>query len=158
MNAAVEDLVVHWGYLGVSIGTFIEGEAVLIAAGALARRGILSPVMVAACALAGSMAWSQLWFRIGRRAGSPALRVRPRWTARVQRCERGLQRNASLFVIGCRFIAGMSSVSPAVLGASGYPLRRFMPLDTAGAALWVCVFGGAGWGLGTMLRGLLGWS
>lgn len=37
----LEEVVTHYGYIGILIGTFLEGETILIIAGFLAHRGYL---------------------------------------------------------------------------------------------------------------------
>jgi membrane protein DedA with SNARE-associated domain len=140
-----DELIARWGYLAVAIGTFIEGEAVLIAAGALAQKQGLDLPLLVSFAAAGSIAWSQLWFHTGRRAARLAIGLRPSWQARRAPFERFLLRHGRLFVLGFRWVAGMGTVCPALLGASGYAWRSFVLLDSAGAALWAAVFVGVGW-------------
>jgi len=36
-----EQLVSRWGYIAVALGTFVEGEGVLLSAGAVAHLGLL---------------------------------------------------------------------------------------------------------------------
>jgi membrane protein DedA with SNARE-associated domain len=45
----IETFVAQWGYLAVALSVFFEGEATLIAAGALAQRGLLSLPGVVLC-------------------------------------------------------------------------------------------------------------
>jgi membrane protein DedA with SNARE-associated domain len=152
----LEELIERWGYLAVGIGVFLEGETVLIAAGTLCHRGLLSPPLVWTAGFAGSVAWSQFWFRTGKRFGLLGLQRRPDWHARAVQLERWMTRHASLFVIGFRFVAGMGTVSPTFLGATGYPLHRFIAFDSLGAALWTIVFGSIGWAIAAGLTGLVG--
>lgn len=154
----LDELIARWGYLAVGIGTFIEGETVLMAAGALARKGLLGLPLLLACAIAGSIAWSQLWFHTGRRAGSFALERRPQWRARAAELDRFMAQHGRSFVIAFRFVAGMGTVCPALLGASGYPARRYLLLDAIGAVVWSVAFTAIGWGLSAGLSKLLGRS
>src|SRR4051812_47120073 len=142
-----EELIARWGYLAVGLGTFIEGETVLLAAGALARKGLLALPSLLVCAIAGSVTWSQLWFHTGRRLGRFAVDRRPTWQVRASQIERLTTRHGRLFVIAYRFVAGMGAVCPALLGASGYSPRRFAWLDSLGAGAWAAAFTGIGWGL-----------
>ena len=67
MNAAA--LIASYGYPIVFLGTIFEGEAVVIAAGYLARRHHLSVEMVFVCAAAGAASGNQIYFLLGRRFG-----------------------------------------------------------------------------------------
>jgi membrane protein DedA with SNARE-associated domain len=151
----LESLITRWGYLAVGVGTFFEGETILIAAGALAHRGLLSLWLVVLAAFVGSVAGDQLWFHLGRRFGRALIDRRPRWKERSVRAQEWLTRYGSVFVLGFRFIYGIRTVTPVLLGASNFPTRRFTLLNTAGGAVWALLFGGLGWALGASLQGLL---
>jgi membrane protein DedA with SNARE-associated domain len=145
----------HWGYLAVAVGACFEGEAVLLAAGALAHQRTLALPWVALCGCLGSIAWSQAWFQTARHLGPRLIARRPRLQARAEQVRVRIARYAGWYVLVFRFIAGMGTASPAVLGASGYPPRSFLAFDALGAALWSAAVSGMGWGLGLGVDRLL---
>lgn len=145
----------HWGYLAVVLGTFVEGEGTLLAAGAVAQQQVLFLPAITACGALGSMAWSQLWFRSGRRLGGALLELRPEWRARAARVQHAIARHACGYLLACRFIVGMGTAAPALFGASGFCPRRFLLLDALGALLWSAALSTAGWGAGKGLGVLL---
>lgn len=151
----LELLVVRWGYLAVVLGTFLEGETILVAAGAMAHRGLISLPLVMLCAFIGSVGGDQLWFQLGHRYGQPFLDRRPAWKARTAVVDRYAARFGSFFVLGFRFIVGVRTVTPALLGASGYPRLRFAWLNALGGALWSVAVGSAGYALGAAITQLL---
>jgi len=151
----LEALLIRWGYLAVGLGTFLEGETILLAAGAMAHRGSLSLPLVMAMAFLGSVCGDQLWFYLGRRFGAPFLEKRPAWQARLQIAARALDRYGNAFVLGFRFIYGVRTVTPAFLGVSRYDLAKFTLLNTLGAAMWAVAVGSAGWALGAAFAGIL---
>jgi membrane protein DedA with SNARE-associated domain len=59
-------------------------------------------------------------------------------------------------VFGFRFAYGLRTITPVVLGATGYPSGRFLVFNLLGASLWACVFGVLGFALGASLAQLLG--
>ena len=134
----------------------LEGEAVLLAAGALAHRGTLSLPLVIGAAFAGSVAGDQLWFLVGQRLGRPYLERRPKQRQRARRIELWLRRYGNGFVVMFRFAVGFRTVTPVVLGATGYPRARFVAFNVLGAGLWASVFGWAGWALGASIAQALG--
>ncbi|MDF3066696.1 MAG: DedA family protein [Polyangiaceae bacterium] len=148
----LEALIVRWGYLAVVGGTFLEGETILVAAGALAHRGYLSLPWVMLCAFVGSVAGDQLWFQLGRRYGQPFLDRRPEWKRRAGTVQRHLLRFGDLFVLGFRFVVGIRTVTPALLGASGFSQVRFAWLNALGGAAWSAAVGGAGYALGAVIN------
>lgn len=140
------EMLARFGYAAVVVGSFVEGELVLLAAGALARTGRLSPVLVALAGSVGSAAWNQVWFRIGRRTGQQLLARRPSWRARTQLLERWLSTYGRAVIVFGRFAPGMGGVLPATVGASGLTSSRFIPLDVVGALIWSSTYTAAGFG------------
>jgi membrane protein DedA with SNARE-associated domain len=151
----VEAFILRWGYLAVGLGTFFEGETILIAAGAMAHRGLLSLAWVIASAFVGSLAGDQLWFLLGRRYGPPFIAKRPKVQRRTVVVEGWLRKYGTVFVLGFRFLYGLRSVTPVLLGASRYAPGRFLVLNAVGAALWSLSFGYLGYGVGASLAALL---
>jgi membrane protein DedA with SNARE-associated domain len=152
----LESLVARWGYAAIFAGTFLEGETVLLAGGAMAHRGLLSLPWVIVCAFVASFSGDQMWFFLGRRYGPRAIERRPGWAAPAERVRGWLHRFGTGFVLAFRFVYGIRVLTPVLLGASGYPASRFAPLNAAGAAVWSCAVAGVGWGLGEGLTRLLG--
>jgi len=147
------EMLTQFSYLAVVVGSFVEGELVLLAAGALARTGRLSPVLVALAGSLGSLAWNQVWFRVGRRAGQQLLTRHPTWRARTQVLEQWLSSYGRGVLVLGRFAPGMGGVLPATVGASGLAIRRFVPFDVLGALIWSGTYTAVGYGaLGLLER------
>jgi membrane protein DedA with SNARE-associated domain len=146
--------LVEWGYLAVVIGAFVEGEATLLAAGALAQQRMLILPLVVISGSVGSLAWSQLWFRAGRYGGRALLDKHPHWQCHAERVQRGMQRYASVYLLLSRFLIGMGTASPAIVGATGFSSRRFLAWDALGAVTWSAALGCSGWALSTGARAL----
>ena len=151
-----EETASRWGYAIVFAWTFLEGETVLLMAGFAAHRGWLRLDGVVAAAFAGSLAGDQLLFHAGRRWGRRFLESRPRWSARADRVHALLERRRDLFVLGFRFLYGLRTVSPVVIGTGPISSARFLVLNALGAALWAFSFGAAGYLCGEALAVLVG--
>jgi membrane protein DedA with SNARE-associated domain len=156
MSVSLESLIAEWGYLAVTLGVLTEGEASLLAAGAMAHKGLLTLRWVCVAAFVGTVLGNQTWFWLGRRFGSGFIAKRPKLAAHSESVQRWVTRYGAVFVTAVRFLYGLRTASVLWLGASGYPFRRFVLFDTLGAALWAVIIGGAGWGLGASLHALLG--
>ena len=152
----LEQIVATWGLWGILIGTFLEGETILVLGGYLAHRGYFPLPWVIAAAFAGSFCGDQLFFFIGRRQGMGALARRPRWQERSEQVLRLLRRHETPVILGFRFVYGIRTVTPFVLGAGGTPPLRFLVLNGVGAAVWAAVVGTLGYVLGHSLEALLG--
>ncbi len=154
----VEELIARWGYLAIVAGTLFEGETTLLAAGAMAHRGLLSLPAVLAVAFVGGVLGDQVWFQVGRHLGQPFIDRRPGWRQRLAFVDRLLQRYGTLFVLLFRFLPVplVRTITPVVLGSRGYPVMRFFVLNVLGAAVWTVLLTAAGWGLAAGVSQLIG--
>ena len=130
------------------IGTFLEGEAVLVIAGFLANRGYLELSWVIVVAFIGTFLGDQFFFYLGRLKGQGLIARRPHWQVRAERAHRLLQRHQIPLVLGFRFLYGIRSVTPFVIGSSGFSPLRFAILDAIGGLIWANVVGILGYVFG----------
>jgi len=144
----LEQLIVTYGYAMIAAGTFLEGETVLVIGGYLAHAGYLDLPWVILSALAGTFAGDQLFFFIGRTKGMAFLEKRPRWRAKTARIEALLRRRQNSVIVGFRFLYGLRTVTPFLLGASGVSPLRFVLLNALGASLWAVAVALLGYLLG----------
>jgi membrane protein DedA with SNARE-associated domain len=148
---SLEQIVATFGYPAVLLGTFLEGETILIIGGFLAQHGYLELPWVVVCAFTGTLAGDQLFVYLGRWKGMAAAAARPRWRARIDRLSRILRRHQNWVILGFRFLYGVRTVTPFVLGASGIAPLRFLVLNILGAAIWAVAFGAIGYAIGQTL-------
>ena len=151
-----ENLSPALAYAAVACGAFLEGEAVMLAAGALAHAGHLGLLEVIAAGAAGSFVWGQSWFTVGRLLGPRLLARWPAWRPRAAVVDRFLARSAAWVVVGGRFVAGLGTVLPAVVGASSLTRARFVLVDGAGALVWSALLAATGYGVGSGLERIFG--
>ncbi|WP_119420273.1 DedA family protein [Desertibaculum subflavum] len=150
------DLIERFGYLVIFVGTFFEGETVLVFGGFAAHQGHLTLAGVIVTAFLGSYAGDQVWFHLARRYGRLWLARRPKLLGRVERVRVRLGGHADWFVLTFRFLYGIRSVGPMALAMSGYPARRFLALNGIAAAVWAIVVGTAGYLFGEAFELMLG--
>jgi membrane protein DedA with SNARE-associated domain len=160
----IEQIVAQYGYTALIVGTFLEGETVLIAAGFAAHQGYLRLSWVILAAFAGSLAGDQLYFFLGRLKGRQFLQRRPAWQARIGRVERLVDRHATWIMLGFRFMYGLRTITPFVIGTVNISVGRFVLLNAAGALVWAIVIGCLGFAFGLVaetvlmnLRKIEGW-
>ncbi len=151
----MEHLIETFGYWAILIGTFFEGETVLVLAGFAAHRGWLDLPWVMVAAFCGSVAGDQLWYYIGRRHGTPLLMKRPTWRERMDKVSARIRRHGDLLVLTSRFLYGLRTVIPFAVGAARVPPLRYAVLNIAGAAVWSVAFAFLGYYLGEALSRLL---
>ncbi len=152
---SLEELIVQYGYLALFIGTFLEGETILIIAGYLAQDGILDLPLVILAALFGSFGGDQTFFFIGHLKGISFLDKRPGLHKKAAKVFSLLHRHQIAIILGFRFLYGIRNVTPFVIGSSGYRPLRFFILNFLGALVWAITFACFGYNLGTLAERLL---
>jgi membrane protein DedA with SNARE-associated domain len=152
----LEQLLHDFGYLALFLGTFFEGETILVLAGFLAFREYLTIELVILVAFLGSYSGDQLWYFLGRRHGRRILERRPQWNAMSERALNLIRRHPDLWVLGFRFVYGLRTVMPVAIGMSGYPPLRYLLLNGLGAVIWAVSLGLAAYHFSAALEGLLG--
>jgi membrane protein DedA with SNARE-associated domain len=146
----------EFGYFALFLGTFFEGETILVLAGFLAFRGYMDIYSVAIVAFFGSYAGDQLWYFMGRKHGRKLLARKPRWQSMGDRALEHIRRHPDIWVLSFRFVYGLRTVMPVAIGLSGYPPGRYLLLNGIGAAVWASALAAAAYNFGTVLEGLLG--
>lgn len=144
----LEHFVQQYGYLALFIGTFLEGETIVIIGGFLAHNGYLDFWWVALASFLGSFVGDQLYFYIGRRQGMALLKKKPQWQPKLERVFRAIKTHETLFILTFRFLYGLRTVSPFALGAAGVNPFKFFILNAISAWIWAMSFTYLGYAIG----------
>ncbi len=152
MMAAISALIASYGYLAVFVGTLLEGETILLAAGYAAQRGLLQWPVVIAIAIVGGTLGDQIAFMVGRWKGDFLIARFPSLAHRVPQVHRLLERHHVILILVIRFLYGLRIAGPIIMGTSQVPFLRFAMLNFAGAILWALLVSGAGYYFGVALE------
>jgi membrane protein DedA with SNARE-associated domain len=148
-------LIENYGYYAVFVGALLEGETLLVMAGFAAHRGYLELPWVVACAGAGGFIGDQIYFYLGRRHRAFVLGRFRSVHQHVNRVNRLLERYDTLVIILVRFVYGLRTAGPAIIGMSQVATQRFVLFNFIGAALWAALVGGIGFLFGRGLEAAL---
>jgi len=138
-------LITEHGYWVTFVGALLEGETILALAGLTAQRGYLHLPLLMAVGAIGGFVGDQIYFAIGRRAGTRLLARFPRFQPRAARVTAMIERHPELAIIGVRFVYGLRTVGPAAIGMSSIAWWHFSVLNAVGAAIWSVCWVGAGY-------------
>lgn len=153
---SLEELISSYGYAAIGIGAFLEGETVLILGGFAAHRDYLELPWVIVCAFIGTLCGDQLYYYIGRAKGKDAIEKRPHWKSRSEKVFSLLDKHQVWLILGFRFLYGLRTVTPFIIGASRISPSRFLVLNIIGASVWAIVVGILGYLFGNTLEILMG--
>ena len=154
--SAFETFVTNYGYWALFIGTFLEGESVLIIGGLVAHLGYLQLPYVMLTAFIGSFLGDQSAYYLGYFKGSAFLSRYPKWQGRVDWIQKLIERYHTIIILGFRFIYGIRILTPFVLGAfRDVGKIRFSVLNACGAVLWSVIISAGGYFFGYALEALV---
>ena len=159
-------LIAQYGLLLVFVNVLIEQAGVpvpavptLIVAGAMAANGKLPLAGVVLAALLASLFSDLLWYWAGRRFGTRVMRTICRISLSPDSCvkqsELRFQRWRGRVLLIAKFVPGLSTVAPPLVGAMGLRLPTFVLLDGLGTLLWAGVAIGLGYRFATQIDRLL---
>lgn len=135
---------------GAFVGLLAPGETAVVLGGAVAARGEVELVPLLALVWVAAAAGDLVSFLLGRRLGrpflvahGPRLRITPE---RLTRVEAYVARHGGKTILIGRFVGVVRAIAPFLAGASGMPLRRFLPFSLLGTGIWSTLFTGLGYG------------
>jgi membrane protein DedA with SNARE-associated domain len=140
--------------VAIFLGTFAEGETLLLLGGYAAHLGYLELPGVIAAAFAAALASDQMYFHLGRRHGARLLSRYPQLRSKVDIALHRVERHGTLVVLAMRFVWGLRIALPLAIGVGPMSARRFLMVNFVSAALWSCVFGLLGFGASQLLARL----
>lgn len=142
---SLEELIQQYGYWAILVGTFFEGETILVLGGLFAYQGHLNLATVMLVAFTGTLFGDQFFFYMGRRHSDWILNLRPGWAPRMRRVSQLLHRYQNFFMLTFRFYYGLRAVIPFTLGVSMINARRFLLFNFIGAVIWSVTVGFLGY-------------
>ena len=136
----MNNLIAHYGYAALILGSMAEGETVTLLGGIAAHQGLLKFPLVVFCVALGGMIGDQLLYLLGRRFRGSLPQRFQKHKKKIVKAQDLINRHPYGFVIGSRFMYGFRVIGPILIGASHLPPRIFLPLNIAGAFLWATIF------------------
>jgi membrane protein DedA with SNARE-associated domain len=110
----------------------------ILVAGALAASGKMNPALAVGMTALATVLADFLWFSLGRRSSAPVLRLISRWSlsrdAFIVRAKVAVARNGLWALTAAKFLPG--TVMPALAGAAGMTIGRFLLFDGLGSLFY----------------------
>src|SRR6185295_12515959 len=151
------ELLLHkFGYLAVFVGTFLEGETILVMAGFFAERGYLKLPFVIATACAGAYSGHVFWFWLGRTQGVRLLDRFPRMKKHFGKGIRMFERYGAPAIFITQWLYGLRVTCAVIIGISKISTVKFLLYEAVTCAVWAAVIGLAGYYFGRAIESLLG--
>lgn len=149
-------LIAQYGLLLVFVNVLVEQAGVpvpavptLVVAGALAATDRLPVIGVVLAAVLACLLSDLAWYGAGRRFGSGVMRTICRISLSPDSCvkqsELRFQRWRGRVLLIAKFVPGLSTVAPPLVGAMGLRIPTFLLLDGLGSLLWAGLAVGLGY-------------
>lgn len=151
-----EALLERFGYLAVFLGTFIEGEAILVIAGFFAERGRLGVVAVTLVGFLGAYLGHFFWFWLGRRHGVRLLDRYPKMQRHFGKSIRMFERYGIAAIIATQWLYGLRITCAVVVGISKISLVKFLIYEAISCMIWAIGVTALGYYFGAAVQTLLG--
>ncbi len=150
----MEQYIQQYGYLAVLVGTFLEGDIVLLLGAYLAFAGYFDLPWVMTAAFVGTLLGDQVFFFLGRTRGLNFLLRKPKWREKAEKVNHWLSKNRYPMILGLRFIYGFRCVVSFVFGHSYVSVSSFLILHLISVFIWVLVIGVGGYYFGKAIHSL----
>jgi membrane protein DedA with SNARE-associated domain len=147
MEFDIQALIKQYGLVTLFVGTLIEGEIFVLAAGFMASKGYFPLTHVIMVSIIGAMIGDQICFYLGYhglgRWGRSRLQKMPkvRW---IQMKVRRWRAVSILLALFSRFIYGFKMAIPITLGYLRMRPMEFLAYNIIGATFWSILFAKAG--------------
>ena len=151
-----ESLLEQFGYFAVFIGTFLEGEAILVTAGFFASRGYLNVFIVGLIAFIGAYAGHIFWFWLGRAHGVKLLDRFPRMKRHFGKGIRVFERYGAAAIIITQWLYGLRITAAVIIGMSKISILKFAIYEAVSCAIWAAIITAAGFYFGRAIEAVLG--
>src|SRR6476661_2328782 len=149
-------LLQKFGYLAVFVGTFLEGETILVLAGFFAERGYLRLPLVSVCAFGGAYTGHVFWFWLGRSQGVKLLERFPRMKKHFGKGIRIFERYGAPAIFITQWLYGLRITCAVIIGISRISAIKFLIYEAITCAVWAFVIAGAGFYFGRAVERVLG--
>jgi membrane protein DedA with SNARE-associated domain len=148
-------LLHQYGYLLIFVGTFAEGETLLVLGGYFAHRGYLDLGGVMATAFVAAVCGDQLFFHLGRNHATRLFERFPHLHDKVRIALHRAERHQSVVVLGMRFLWGLRIALPLAMGMTRMNGQKFFWLNLLSAAVWAALFSSLGYGTSRLFAHLV---
>ena len=151
-----EALLERFGYLAVFLGTFLEGEAILVVAGFFVERGHMKAIPVTLVGFTGAYLGHLFWFWLGRRHGVRLLDRYPRMQRHFGNSIRMFERYGIAAIIVTQWLYGLRITCAVVVGISKISVLKFLFYEAISCLIWAIGITAIGYYFGTAVETLLG--
>jgi membrane protein DedA with SNARE-associated domain len=152
----MHEFIVTYGYLALFLGSVLEGESILIAAGFLARGGYLKLPLVMLVAFAGTYLADMSIYFLARAKGEAVIARFPTARAYYPKVKSLFAKYGVWAIFVTRYLYGFRLAAAATLGLTRMKRGTYLPFNFLSCIIWAVIMGGLGYLFGASLEALIG--
>jgi membrane protein DedA with SNARE-associated domain len=134
---SLTELLKEYGLWAVLLGTFFEGEGVLLLAGGLAHQQILSSFGAWLVGALGAYVGHLVYYGLGRYLKAKDLFAWiPRWKPKIERALPLIRKYPKLSIFIMQYLYGMRIVGAVAMGLSGMRWSTFVGIELINCLIW----------------------
>lgn len=147
----MEAYIAKYGYIGIFVGTFLEGETTVLLGGIFSRLGYMNILMVMFYAFAGTLAGDCTFFSIGRCFGKNIVDRFDFIKNKVPLANRIIKHYGNFIIFIIRFLVGIRAVVLILLGCTNMRIGRFLMFSILNSLCWSILVGLIGYLFGSVV-------
>lgn len=148
----MENFLDEYGYLALMIGTFLEGETVILIASSLIHQGYFGFTGTVFFAFLGSFISDWLYYIIGRANGRFFIDKRPRLQEKLRIVQKFYNTHKILILISYRFLYGFRVIIPLMIGVNNTNALEYLFYSIVCGLAWASVVTVSGYLIGLFLN------
>jgi membrane protein DedA with SNARE-associated domain len=147
----VEAYIAKYGYIGIFIGTFLEGETTVLLGGIFSNLGYMSIWVVMLYAFAGTFAGDCTFFAIGRLFGKNIVERFDFIRSKVPLANRIIRKKGNFIIFMIRFLVGIRAVILILLGCTNLKMSKFITYSVLNSIAWSILISIIGFAFGEVV-------
>jgi membrane protein DedA with SNARE-associated domain len=132
----MEAYIAKYGYIGIFIGTFLEGETTVLLGGIFSKLGYININRVVLWAFMGTFAGDCTFFFLGRTFGRKQIGKYEFLSSKVPLANKIIQKYGNFIIFILRFLVGIRAVVLLLLGCTDMKKSKFILFSVLNSILW----------------------
>ncbi|OPY77366.1 MAG: Inner membrane protein YohD [Syntrophorhabdus sp. PtaU1.Bin058] len=132
----METYIAQYGYIGISIGTFLEGETTVLIGGIFAKLGYMHLCMVMLYAFIGTFVGDFTFFTLGKYFGKNFIERYEFIRNKVPLANKVIHKYGNFIIFLIRFLVGIRAVILILLGCTNMKMGKFVLFNIVNSMGW----------------------
>jgi len=125
-----------FGYIGIFVGTFLEGETTVLLGGIFSKLGYMNIYKVILFAFLGTFAGDFTFFALGKKFGRNMIDRYEFLSSKVPIADKIIKKHGNFIIFIIRFLVGIRAVILILLGCTNIRISKFLFFSIANSILW----------------------